>query len=397
LTGAIPVFMQPDYDSDWQMAHGVSPATVSVCLQQHPDAKAVLIVSPTYYGVCSDVASIAQITHQYRIPLLVDEAHGAHFGFHPDLPASALATGADLAVQSTHKTLSAFTQAAMLHVQGNRIDRTRLDRALQLVQSTSPNYLLLASLDAARQQMALEGKALMHTTLQLADQARLQIDQIPGLRVFSPEHVESRSARFRLDRTRLTVDVTGLGLTGFQADEILHEQLGITAELPSLQHLTFIISLGNTVEDIDRLVQACKTLAEQHHQEFVKHPAARTHAVESQLFSETSPTETSNRVQNPKSKIQNPKSKIAPSLTPRAAFFSSWETVPIAEAIDQISAEVVCPYPPGIPILFPGERITAAAIQQLQTILQAGGQVTGGGDSELKTLKIIQASSRNLD
>lgn len=145
LSGAIPIFLNPEYDPILDIAHSVTPHTVKSALQQHPDAKAVMIVYPTYYGVCGDIKAIAQITQQYNIPLLVDEAHGAHFTFHPQLPTPALAAGADLTVQSIHKTLGAMTQASMLHIQGNRIDSERISKALQLVQSTSPSYVLLAS------------------------------------------------------------------------------------------------------------------------------------------------------------------------------------------------------------------------------------------------------------
>src|SRR4028119_2298135 len=160
-----------------------------------------MMVYPTYYGVCGDVSAIAQIAHQYNIPLLVDEAHGPHFTFHPDLPPSALSAGADLTVQSIHKVLCAFTQAAMLHVQGSKVEVNKVSRALQLLQSTSPSYLLLASLDAARQQMALHGHQLMTKTLQLADQARNKISQISGLSVL--EQIKTPGF-FALDRTRLT-------------------------------------------------------------------------------------------------------------------------------------------------------------------------------------------------
>ena len=186
LSGAVPIFVTPEYDSVLDIAHSITPSSVATALKQHPDAKAVMMVYPTYYGVCGDVSAIAQLAHQHGIPLLVDEAHGPHFAFHPDLPNSAMAAGADLTVQSIHKVLGAMTQASMLHVQGSWIDTERLSQSLQLLQSTSPSYLLLASLDAARQQMALQGEQLMSHTLQLADIARIRISQIPGLSVLEP-------------------------------------------------------------------------------------------------------------------------------------------------------------------------------------------------------------------
>jgi len=364
LSGAIPVFVHPEYDPILDLAHSITPNGVAVALEQHPDAKAVMMVYPTYYGVCGDVAAIAQLAHQHGIPLLVDEAHGSHFAFHPDLPTPALASGADLTVQSIHKVLGAMTQASMLHVQGSRIDTDRLSKSLQLLQSTSPSYLLLASLDAARQQMALQGEQLMSRTLQLADAARTQISQIPGLSVLEP--IVPTPGFVTLDQTRLTVTVSGLGLTGFESDEILNQQLSVTAELPSLQHLTFIISLGNTEADITALVQAFTTLSKEYRRN-------------------------SNNVSIP---IDEKGTQIADTylrlISPRDAFFSQTETLPVAHSCDRISAELVCPYPPGIPVLMPGEAITKAALNYLQQIQAMGGFISGCADTSLNTLKVVK-------
>lgn len=361
LSGAIPIFVTPEYDSVLDIAHSITPDGVAAALAQHPDAKAVLMVYPTYYGVCGDVEAIANLAHQYHIPLLVDEAHGAHFGFHPDLPTSALAAGADLTVQSTHKVLGAMTQASMLHVQGSRIDSNRVSQALQLVQSTSPSYLLLASLDAARQQMAIAGKQLMSQTLQLANTATNQISKISQLSVLQPQ---KSPGFYALDPTRLTVTVSSLGMTGFAVDEILHQQLGVTAELPSLGHLTFIITLGNISADIEQLVQAFCTLSQQYCQ--------------------------AQPLTLPQSELPF-YSTLHPCLSPREAFFAATETLPIEQASDRISAELVCSYPPGIPILMPGERITAVALEYLQTIQAQGGLMSGCADLGCQTLKVVKA------
>ncbi len=358
LSGAMPIFLQPEYDRALDIAHSITPETVSKALSQHPDAKAVLIVYPTYYGVCGNIEAIADLAHAANVPLLVDEAHGAHFAFHPDLPISALSAGADLTVQSTHKTLSAFTQASMLHTKGDRINLDRLAQALQLVQSTSPNYLLLASLDSACEQMARNGKGLMQNTIALADQARSRLESIPGLSILQPQQT---SGFFALDSTRLTVTVSELGIDGFVADEILHQKFGVTAEFPSMRHLTFIVSLGNTQEDVDRLINAFENLA-----------AYRSNQTfQSVLICQNSEA----------------------TMTPREAFFAESEVVEINSATDRTSTETVCPYPPGIPVLLPGERITKGAIEQLQLILQAGGTISGCADPSLKTLKVVKANS----
>lgn len=351
LSGAIPIFINPEYDPVLDIAHSITPEAVKAALRKHPDAKAVLTVYPTYYGVCGDLAAIAQITHQYNIPLLVDEAHGAHFAFHPELPTPALAAGADLTVQSIHKVLGAMTQASMLHVQGQRINIDRVSKALQLVQSTSPSYVLLASLDAARQQMALHGKALMSRTLELADIARNKINQISGLSVLDLPN---------LDQTRLTVTVSGLGCTGFAAEEILDEQLGVTAEFASWQNVTFIISLGNTPEDIEKLIQSFSILAN------------ITPTYMPPIRRELIVWDDNMR------------------LSPREAFFAASETLPLAQTSDRICTEIVCPYPPGIPVLMPGEYITPAALAYLQQIKAMGGFISGCQDTSLKTLKVIR-------
>jgi arginine decarboxylase len=367
LSGAIPIFLNPEYDPVLDIAHSITPNAVESALQQHPDAKAVLTVYPTYYGVCGDLRAIANITHQYNIPLLVDEAHGAHFAFHPKLPTPALAAGADLTVQSIHKVLGAMTQASMLHIQGNRIDGDRISKALQLLQSTSPSYLLLASLDAARQQMALHGKMLMSRTLQLANKARTKISQIPRLSVLQIPSPPSQGGLggspgfVALDETRLTVTVSGLGLTGFEADEILDEKFAVTAEFASLQHLTFIISLGNTPGDIEQLVQSFTTLAKEYR---------RTNLTfKSDLFTTQC---------------------HALHFSPREAFFAISEILPLIQTNQRICAEIVCPYPPGIPLLMPGEIITKPVLDYLQQIQAMGGFISGCNDTSFKTLKVLK-------
>jgi arginine decarboxylase len=429
LSSAIPVFVYPEYDSVLDIAHSINPSAIEAALREHPDAKAVMMVYPTYYGVCGDVSAIASLCHDYNIPLLVDEAHGAHFAFHPQLPISALAAGADLTVQSIHKTLGAMTQASMLHVQGDRIDRDRICKALQLVQSTSPSYILMASLDAARQQMALHGKELMSRTLQLADDARSRISQIPGLSVLNLPHPSPPllgdgvspspirggvGERFRgfvtLDRTRLTVTVSGLGLTGFEADEILTQKFGVTAEFPSLQHLTFIISLGNTQEDIEQLVAGFAGLAGRTPP---PNPLPVNEEGEPEAVSEVGEPEAVSEVGEPEA-VKDEEEEISThhplpaclnhselwddvsilgnfvQMSPREAFFAATETLSINKTINRICAEIVCPYPPGIPVLMPGEVITKEALEYLQNIQAMGGFISGCADSSLRTLQVVK-------
>ena len=358
--GSVPIFITPEYDAALDLAHGIAPEAVKFALEQHPDAKAVMLVYPTYYGACSDLAAIAEIVHSYDLPLLVDEAHGAHFGFHPDLPPAALAAGADLTVQSTHKLLGSLTQSAMLHVNSDRLNPKRIAQALRSIQSTSPSYLLLASLDAARHQMALHGQKLMEETIALAKIARLKIAQIDGISVL--EFTQPKPGFTYLDPTRLTVRVTDLNLTGFAADEILTAELGIVAELPSRQHLTFIISLGNTRADIDRLVAGFRKLATNYRQDLP--------------------------LQLPQ--IQPPGRILTEmAISPRCASRALHVSIARDRAIGKISAESICPYPPGIPVIIPGEIITTDALEYLRQILELGGELVGCSDPNLDTIEIV--------
>ena len=356
LSGAIPIFIYPAYNSDLDIAHSITPESLKTALAKHPDAKAVLIVYPTYNGVCGDLPAIAHITHQYNIPLIVDEAHGAHFHFHPDLPTSALTAGADLTVQSIHKTLGAMTQASMLHIQGNRIDIDRVNKALQLVQSTSPSFILLASLDAARQQMAIDGKKLLSQTLELANKARNEINQIPGLSILQS------SDFLKLDQTRLTVNVSQLGITGFTAEDLINE-MGVTPEFSSLQNLIFIITIGNTESDIQNLIQ--------------------------KLFNLTQVKSLTSECQPCKNKNDDMVAHFM-CISPREAFFANSETLPIEKTPERICAEIICPYPPGIPVLMPGELITKTALEYLQEIQKIGSFITGCADETLQTIKVVK-------
>jgi len=362
LTGAVPIFLRPEYDPNHDLVHGITPERVAAALVQHPDLRAVLLVSPTYYGVCSDVWAIAQIVHQHGIPLLVDEAHGAHFRFHPAFPTTALAAGADVTVQSIHKTLTSLTQSAMVHGQGDRVDWDRLSRTLQWLQSSSPSYLLLASLDAARHQIVAQGQRLWDQVLEQVQRVTRAISTLPNLSLLTlpPSGLPGAVA---LDPTRLTLNLTDSGWTGFEADVQFHQQWGVTAELPSLHHLTFLVTPGNTPQDMQALIQACQNLSEG-----ARHPRAKRPATSWTLaIPDLAEVE----------------------MIPREAAWAKPETVPWQAAIGEISAELVCPYPPGIPVLLPGERITAAAIALLHQVQGQGGQITGCADPTLETLRVV--------
>ena len=411
ISGAIPIFINPEYDFHWDIPLSITAESIGQTLAKHPDTKAVMIVNPTYHGVCGNIRAIAQQVHKYNIPLLVDEAHGAHFAFHSELPIPALVSGADLSVQSTHKTLGAMTQASMLHIGSNRIDLYRLQQALQILQSSSPSYLLLASLDAVRQQMALFGEELMSQTLELAKNARNRISQLWNYSVFDlkgkekkkqernficlsrysdfldnevkeeiresgkifptpntqlltpnfPIENSSNSGFIALDKTRLTIKVSNIGFSGYEADEILHQELGVTCELPSFPNLTFIISPGNTLADINQLVTGLISLR---NRGSINLPANYGTKLDF--------------------KVTNPSIPVSP----RDAFFAQKDCLPIAKSVGYISAELLCPYPPGIPVLIPGEIITEKHLQILQQVRANGSLMTGCSDPVFKTIKV---------
>ena len=360
LNGATPIYLPTDYLPAFDLDLGVSPATLELFLQKYPDAKAVMIVSPNYFGVCGEIEKLVAIAHAFNVPLLVDAAHGAHLGFHPDLPISALQAGADLVVQSTHKVAGSLTQSSLLHLQGERIQAEQVDRALQVLRSSSPNLLLLISLDVARRQIATNGKDLLSETLRLAKEARSRLQQIPHLRTFDQIAVPS------LELTRLTVLVDHLGITGFDADLWLHSQLNVMAEMPTLNQLVFILSLGNTQADIDRLILAFQQIAQDIHEKpITNHQSSITY-------------------------YQLPINNYQSQLTPREAYFAKRERLPLKQAIGRISAESLCPYPPGIPLICIGEEITAEVVEMLQCILRSGGMINGASDDSLETIRVVK-------
>lgn len=362
LSGARPVFMAPEIDHVRGVAHGVSLATVERSLEQHPDAKAVLVVNPTYFGVCADLKGIAELVHERDIPLLVDEAHGAHLYFHPDLPCPAMAAGADAAATSMHKLGGSLTQSSILNVQGTRLSSDRVQAVLSMMTTTSTSYILLASLDAARRYLATQGKELWTRAIALAQQARDEIDAIPGLKCLGPEMIGDRSSSYDLDPTKLCVTVTGLGLSGIEVEVMLREEHGIEVELSDLYNILCLITPGDTGESIGRLVGALRDIAGRHYQKRPTTPVV----------------------------VRTP--EMPPlAMSPRDAFYARTESVPLFESEGRIMAEFIMVYPPGIPILLPGEQITRANLAYIREHLEAGLPVQGPEDPSLQTIRVVAA------
>lgn len=366
MSGACPAFVQPSYDSYLGFAMGVDEASVARCLAQHPDAKGALLVNPTYYGTSVDLTSIASLLHESGKVLLVDEAHGPHFKFHPRLPGPALDAGADAVAQGAHKMLGAFTQASYLHTKGSLIDMTRMKAMFRHLTTTSPSYLLLASLDAARRHMVFSGQELLEYAMDLSEVLRHEVNQIPGLYAFGDE-VMGRPGADLLDPTKVTITVRDLGITGYQAEKFLRMNKGIQVEMSDLYNILVIVSFGNTPCDVARLVEALRDLVSCIHRGDIAKDLLNSQA-------------------------GIPDLPPAPSMamTPRQAMESVWEKVPVAGALNRVSAEVVTCYPPGIPILFPGEIINQDTLSYLEVVKRLAFGISGPEDTTLATLRVVK-------
>jgi len=347
LSGAIPRFFPPAFDRELGILLNVTADEAGRAMERHPDARILSLTSPNYYGVAADLPAIVREAKRRGILVLVDEAHGPHLHFHPGLPTSALDAGADVCVQSTHKILGGMTQSSMMHVRGGDIDHSRLTRLLNLLQSTSPSYILMASLDLARMQMATEGEKLLSKAIDLATDARRRVNRTPGLFCFG--EADLPRGGFSLDVTKLTIGVKKLGLTGFEASGILNAEFGIQVEMADLCNILVIVSIGDRRDDLDRLVEALQSLA------------AR------------SPGETAVAPVPP----PLPSMRHGSSLSPREAFFAPSEHVPLTKAEGRISADIVAVYPPGIPVLVPGEELVASTLEYLQSLAGHGARIDG--------------------
>ena len=357
LTGVRPVWLQPEIDMRLGIAMGISLGAVKDAVRKHPEARAALLVYPTYYGVATELAAIAEFLHAHDMLLLTDTAHGPHFAFSDALPPSAMTAGADLSAESTHKLLGSLTQTSMLLARGGRVSAERIRAASGIMQSTSPNEVLLASLDAARAQMAEEGRGRLASAIRLAGELRRRINEIEGLWSFGPEYMGTAGAA-ALDPTKITVQVTGLGMTGFAAEEELRRR-GIACELADARNVLFLLSYADGVREIERIAAALEKIA------------ARCGEAD---MPETAAPEMPPLPETPG--------------TPRAAYFAPKERVSLAQAAGRTAAETILFYPPGIPVLAPGDAVQAASLDYLRAMRDAGARVVGASDASLETILV---------
>ena len=362
MSGLRPSFVAPELDPELGIAHCLTPQSLERALEGSPDAVGAIVVSPTYFGACADIAALAEVAHRHRVPLVVDEAWGAHLRFHPDLPPDAISSGADLVVSSTHKIVGSLTQAAMIHLSGDRIEEAVVDRCISLVESTSPSSLLLGSLDAARRLAAVRGESLLEETIESVRRTREAIRGIPGLDVLDQSMV-GRAGVAGWDPLRLSIDVRGTGSSGYRLAAVAREEGDVIFELFGEHVAVAVFGMGapaapqgeRLVAVLRRAVQRLGAEAPETHPDFAPPP---------------------------------PWGDLV--MTPREAFLGPQEVVAFDAAEGRVAAESLASYPPGIPNVLPGERLTGETLAYISESVAHGGFVRGATDRELATLRVVR-------
>ncbi|UPM53200.1 aminotransferase class I/II-fold pyridoxal phosphate-dependent enzyme [Gottfriedia acidiceleris] len=360
FSGATPIFVHPEIDSELGISHGITTNAVKEAILNNPDAKAVLVINPTYFGFVADLKSIVELAHSHGLAVLVDEAHGVHIHFHNELPISAMQAGADMAATSVHKLGGSMTQSSILNVREGIVNVHRVQSVLSMLTTTSTSYLLLASLDVARKRLATVGEELLTNTIRLANNARNKINSIDGL--YCPGYdLVGKEATFNFDPTKILISVKKLGITGHDVEVWLRERFNIEVEMSDLYNVLCILTPGDSEEDIQQLIHALEVLV----------------------------TEFDISERNTNLNVEIP---TIPNLavSPREAFYSETESVPLEDSVGRIIAEFVMVYPPGIPIFLPGEEITLENLVYIKKNIEAGLPVQGPEDEDLLTLKVLK-------
>lgn len=363
LSGGIPSFVAPEYDEDLGITHCVTPAALKTALDAAPEAKAAFIVSPTYYGMAADIAGLAEVAHAKGIPLIADQSWGPHFGFNDRLPPTALAQGADVMLTSTHKIAGSLTQSAMLHVSDSgRVDPGAVGRALRLLRTTSPSSLLMASLDSARRQLVLHGEQLLHETLEAIGVAREKLATIEGIELVDASMV-GRYGVAGYDPLRVVLDVRGTGRTGYEIADELRRSYDVHVELPMQATVVLVVGLGESVANLRRVAGDVEEVVKR-----LREPGA------------TAP-------------IVPPAASLGyeVAVPPREAFLGEAEQVAVDDSVGRISCESIASYPPGVPALLPGERISAETIDYLRELAGSGARLHGASDPAFRTINVLRS------
>ena len=359
LCGAVPVYVNPETDARLGIPLGMSLKQLERTIECTPDAKAILVNNPTYYDICSDLRSIVKLAHEHNMLVIADEAHGTHFYFGEGLPVSAMAAGADMAAVSMHKSGGSLTQSSLL-LAGSRINGDHVRQIINLTQTTSASYLLLSSLDISRRNLALRGKEAFARVIELADYAREEINDVGGWYAYGKELVNGDSI-FDFDRTKLSVYTLDVGLAGIEVYDILRDEYDIQIEFGDLGNILAYLSIGDRKRDVERLVSAMSEIRRLYEKD-------RTGMMENEYISPVV------------------------AVTPQYAFYSPKQSLPLEETAGRICSEFVMCYPPGIPILAPGERVTSKILDYIRYAKEKGCQMTGPEDANIERLNVLLAN-----
>ena len=357
LCGAVPVYVNPQMDSMLGISLGMSVADVEQAIRENPDAKAVFVNNPTYYGICSDIKSIAKLAHDNGMLLLADEAHGSHLYFSDKLPVAAMHADADMAALSMHKSGGSLTQSSMLLI-GNRVPEGYVHQIINLTQTTSASYLLLASLDVSRRNMALRGTEMIDKIIDQVEYARDEINTIGDYYAYSKELINGDSI-FDFDITKLSVYTRSIGLAGIEVYDILRDEYDIQTEFGDIANLLAYVSVGDRLKDIERLVSALAEIRRNYRQTGRK--MLKAEYINPQVI-----------------------------CGPQEAFYSEKESLPIDQTVGRVCSEFVMCYPPGIPILAPGEKITEEILQYIRYAKKKGCSMTGPEDMNIRFLNVMK-------
>ncbi|WP_328708813.1 aminotransferase class I/II-fold pyridoxal phosphate-dependent enzyme [Microbispora hainanensis] len=357
LSGVQPVWVHGDWDGDLHMSYPPTPEAVAEAFTAAPDAKGVIVASPVDYGTCGDLEGINEVCRRHDRTFIVDEAWGAHLPFHDNLPTWGMNAGADLCVTSVHKMGNGLEQSSVFHLQGNRVDPAVLKAREDLLGTTSPSTLIYAALDGWRRQMAEHGTSLLDRALEIAESVRQEIGKMPGLWVLSKEN----TGAFDVDPLKIVIDVSGLGVDGYHANDWLRERCHVNLALSDHRRVSAEITVADSEETAGRLLDALRALS-------------------------------SARDLPPAAEIDLPEPgelELDIAMLPRDAFFGRVENVPTGQAVGRIVAEMVTPYPPGAPALCPGERVTRPVLSYLTSGLAGGMDIPDAADPSLKTLRVV--------
>ncbi|MBN1041315.1 aminotransferase class I/II-fold pyridoxal phosphate-dependent enzyme [Clostridium botulinum] len=358
ISGTIPVYINPGVNKKLGIPLGMSVEDVKRAIKKNPDSKAILVNNPTYYGICSNLREITRLAHEHGMYVLVDEAHGTHFYFGEDMPVSAIEAGADMAAVSMHKTGGSLTQSSFLLLNCDlKVGYVR--QIINLTQTTSGSYLLMSSLDLARRDLVLNGKEIFKKVKKLAQYARDEINKIDGYYAFSEELIDKDSV-FDFDKTKLSVFTRDIGLAGIEVYDILRDEYGIQIELGDIANILAIISVGDGALTIERLISALSEIK--------------------RLYSKDKSGMFDHEYINPEV-----------ILTPQEAFYSPKISIPMSEGAGKVCAEFVMCYPPGIPILAPGEKITKEILDYISYAKEKGCFLTGTEDAKIENINVVEA------